>query len=229
MAKRRRKRKQSPRLPWRKWALLIITALIGYTALSQDYRLGPESRRVFAAFARMDVSPAQFARMRGNMLPLTRKPPFAKWRRIAEVLDGDSVRLDDGTVVRLLGVDTPESSENRKLYTDLGKMGLADAKRDLLALGRAAARAARDRAQGQACWLEVEGNDRDQYDRTLAVVHLEDGVILNEWLLTEGYAKAHLAGTFQYRKRYISLQFLAQQQGAGFWGDGQRDGGGANP
>lgn len=199
--------------------MLLAAILAGYGALAREreYRVGPDSRRVFAGFARLEVTPAQWARMRGPLAPLTAKPPGAEWRRIVEVVDGDSVKLDNGTSVRLLGVDTPESSENRKFYADLGKLGLADAKRDMLALGRTAAQTARDRAEGRLCWLETEGRSKDDYGRTLAVVHLEDGTILNEWLLSEGYARVYLGYSFQYRKRYIALQSMAEREGRGFW------------
>lgn len=220
MAKNRKKRKKRKSGGiWRKLPFLAAAVLAAYGAWSQEktVQLGPSTQRAFAAFARLEVTPTQFARMRESPVPPFHMPKNARWFYIADVLDGDTIRLDDGTTVRLLGIDAPESSENRKLYTDLGKMNIADAKGDLLGLGKRSKRAAEKRAAGRRCWLETDRNARDQYGRVLAVVHLEDGCILNEWLLSEGYAKAHLADSFTYRKRYIALQYLAQRNQKGFW------------
>ncbi len=198
---------------------MLAAGLMAYYGWSYEsaVRLGPRSSRVFHAFARVDVSPDQFGRMRGDLVPMTAKPAAAPWHLVSQVLDGDTIRLEDGRTVRLVGVDTPESSENRKMYTDLGKMNLADAQRDLLALGRAAAKAASDRALGRRCWLETGRNAEDQYGRLLAIVHLDDGTILNEWLIHQGYARVETSYPFPYRKRYIGLQLMAQRGGNGFW------------
>lgn len=192
-------------------------SLVGYLRQEQAIRDGPEAQRVFAAFCRSAVPPTEFARMRESPIPTVSKPPAAAWHTITEVLDGDTIRVDNAHTVRLLGVDAPESAENRKLYADLGKMNLADAKPRLLSLGKTAAAAARNMALGKRCWLETGRSGRDQYNRFLAVVHLEEGIIFNEWLLSEGYARADPDSSFPYRKRYIALQLNAQYQKRGFW------------
>lgn len=215
--KRTTKKTRAPRLRLGRIAAILLAGYAAFGAWNQEQaiRSGPETQRVFAAFGRLDVSPLEFSRMRESPFPPARIPATARWHAIAEVMDADTIRLDGGQTVRLAGVDAPESSENRKLYTDLGKMNLTDAKPVLVALGKTAARAARDRALGKRCWLEADG--RDQYDRVLAVVHLEDGTILNEWLIAQGFAKAYSVGSFQYRKRYIALQLMAQREERGFW------------
>jgi endonuclease YncB( thermonuclease family) len=90
-----------------------------------------------------------------------------------EVVDGDTIRLPDGAVVRLLGIDCPET-------------------------GRPCAALATTRLQelleGRCVALEREHSDRDRYGRMLRHVwRLEpDGsrTLVEELLLREGLARA---------------------------------------
>lgn len=136
---------------------------------------------------------------------------------IAQVLDGDTLRLSDGTTVRLIGIDAPESSDNKKLKKDLDAMTVAARPRDLVRLGEEATRFARAVAEGRHCWLEYEREKTDLYGRVLAYVHLDDGTILNEAMLSNGYAKAYLNVSFRYKKRYVLLHNGARLKGKGLW------------
>ena len=175
--------------------------------------------QIFEAFAELNVDMATVARMQASPVPARAKPFQARWHTIVQVLDGDTVRLDNGKTVRLLGVDTPESSENRKLREDVYKTGNTVRESDLIELGKLATVFAKSLAEGRRCWLEHEKQPTDNYGRLLAYIHLEDGRILNEELLAQGYAKAYLNQPFRYKKRYILLQIQASAGGRGLWGD----------
>lgn len=223
MAKRRPKRRGRSRLS----TFFMVTALAaaGFFQLYRWAALAPgDKARIFAAYAELGLSPKTIARMRPSPPPPAAKPERASWRTVTRVIDGDSLELDGGVKVRLLGIDTPESAENNALYQDLGRMGGVADKYELMALGKEASGYAVSRALGKRCWLEYEGGEEDMYGRVLAYVHLEDGSILNEEMLHQGYAKVYLSSNFKYKQRYIRLQMAAMARRNGFWaGDAEAE------
>lgn len=122
--------------------------------------------------------------------------------RASTVHDGDSikVRRSDKTLVtiRLYGVDAPE------LKQPFG----ARAKKRLAAL---AARQA----------LDIEPVDTDRYGRTVALVRLKDGTLLNEVMVADGLAWVY--GQYCDRdicSRLHELEAQARSDGRGLWAEG---------
>ena len=64
-------------------------------------------------------------------------------------VDGDTLKLENGERVRLIGIDTPEMHESAKLYRDSKKSG-QDVK-TIQALGRKAYYFTRDLVEGKGC------------------------------------------------------------------------------
>ena len=95
------------------------------------------------------------------------------WRTVERVIDGDTVVLDGGERVRLIGVDTPETVHPTK---------------PVERFGREASEFTKSMAEGQRVRLEYEsGGDReDRYGRTLAYVYLGDGTLLNREIIEQG-------------------------------------------
>jgi micrococcal nuclease len=105
---------------------------------------------------------------------------------VARVIDGDTIVLDNGERVRLIGVDSPEMGERG---ADEGAQpGAIEAKQFVSEL-----------VLGQTVWLESEGRDRDRFERLRRYVWLElpddtDSVdeirnkMLNAMLIAEGHA-----------------------------------------
>ncbi|MDR0362818.1 MAG: thermonuclease family protein [Planctomycetota bacterium] len=224
MAKRRIKRSRALRRKPRGWlsvvSIFITLTLVFLVSDADNGDYVDDPARIFAAFAELDLDLEGAVRMRASPLPPSTPPPEAPWRLIQEVVDGDSIKLNDGETVRLLGIDAPETGVNRKLNDDLRKMSISVRDRDLVALGRESAMFARRIAGDRRCWLEYEREKTDQYGRTLAYVHLEDGTILNEVMLRGGYAKVYLSQSFTYKKRYVVFQKEAQFRKRGLWRDG---------
>src|SRR5210317_1627264 len=79
--------------------------------------------------------------------------------RVDEVLDGDTIRLEDGTVVRYIGIDAPESP--RVWNED--------------ALGHQAYERNRDLVKGKLVSLEDDVEFNDPRGRELAYVYVDVG------------------------------------------------------
>lgn len=219
MARAKRRRGGGRGRPWRAILSLVIAAVAAALYYHHDFSLGNsgDRARIFAAYARLNLSAPALRRMADSPVPPLEKPANARWRRIESVIDGDTVKLDGGQTIRLIGVDTPETGDNASMLRDLDKLrGIAD-KEQLEALGREAARRTRRLAEGKRCWLEYENTRSDRYGRGLAYIHLEDGGILNEAVLAGGWARVYLNFSFKYKKRYILLQLNAMAERKGFW------------
>ena len=177
----------------------------------------PSRGQLFAAYADLNLSPAQVNRLPDSPPPPDGPPADVRWRRVERVLDGNTL-IVDGQTVRLIGIDAPEASENDQLFRELDRIGARGQAREMLALGKMSARFL-GQAEGRWCWLQYEGQTRDQLGRILAYVHLDDGTNLGEVLLYQGFAKVYLGANFRYAKRYVQLQNEAMKRRNGLWAE----------
>jgi micrococcal nuclease len=100
-------------------------------------------------------------------------PPDAVVARVSEVVDGDTIALMDGTRVRIIGLDAPETRHP-------GMDGPQ-------AFGLEAARRLREMVLDRSVRLEADAEDRDHYGRLLRHVWL-GRTLVAERLLRDGLA-----------------------------------------
>ena len=125
---------------------------------------------------------------------------------VARVIDGDTIVLETGERVRLLGIDTPERDE---CY-------FAEA-REYVAWWL-------DRA---TVILEADGRDKDEYGRLLRYVFTNrqwggsastTEFFVNDVLVQEGYARTMPIGEARrYRSQLYASEEAARAAGAGRW------------
>ena len=129
---------------------------------------------------------------------------------VVNVIDGDTFDIDipDGldthTRIRLLGIDTPETSGQQSGVMYFGPEATEFTKK--LAFGKVI-----------TVYLDSPNPTRGKYGRLLAYVKLPDGSILNEVLLTEGYAYADSRFSHSFYNKYRQLQSLARSNKKGLW------------
>ncbi|WP_051670859.1 thermonuclease family protein [Bryobacter aggregatus] len=117
--------------------------------------------------------------------------------RVVGVVDGDTVRIlvdREERRVRLAGIDAPEKGQ---------------------AFGTRAKQALSELVFGRELGLIDRGQDR--YRRTLAILRLDDGTIVNEWLVEQGWAWHYR----QYSKdqKLERLETAAREAHRGLWVD----------
>lgn len=138
----------------------------------------------------------------------------AGWVRLAYVYDGDTIAVaplagGDQTRVRLLGVDAPEvahwqDASEAQAYGEAAKAALEA----FLPVG-------------SLLRLESDAQHYDRYGRALAYVWDEQGEMVNEWLLKNGWAREkHFKPNVRYRARLERAQESARRQGLGLWAQG---------
>ena len=138
---------------------------------------------------------------------------------VVRVVDGDTivVQLADQREirVRLIGIDTPEldpSKNNAREYGTLSRDHLtewAQKAKDFTTerLLHTTVRISYDEAAGE----------RDQYDRVLGYVTLDDWTDFNLLLIEKGYARVYTAETFERKEDYMNALRIAQKYEIGMW------------
>jgi endonuclease YncB( thermonuclease family) len=126
--------------------------------------------------------------------------------KVKRVIDGDTIMLQSGERVRLIGVDTPETVHPKKPVEKFGKEASAFTKRT---------------AEGKRVRLEydqanaVRGHkDSTPQRRTLAYVFLEDGTLLNTEIIRHGYGYALTRFPFSRLEELRRLERDAQEERA---------------
>ena len=115
---------------------------------------------------------------------------------VEEVRDGDTIVLENGEVVRYIGIDTPERDD--PFYGEA-----TEANQEMLERGRIT--------------IEYDQDRRDRYGRLLAYVWV-DTLLLNAELIRKGLASVYLfSPNLKYRERFIALQREARQKSVGIW------------
>ena len=136
---------------------------------------------------------------------LERRGPFT----VTRVLDGDTVKLDSGETVRLIGVDAPELHHPELPVQRFGQEAGDFLKRML---------------EGFEVTLEMEPAEmKDKYGRTLAYVWKGDR-LANKELIRRGYAYAYTRFDFRRRDEFLALEKEARRAQYGLWHLSLRDG-----
>jgi len=130
--------------------------------------------------------------------------------RVKNVVDGDTITLSDGTKVRFVGVDTPETKHPRKPVEPFGKE---------------ASNFTHAQLNGEEVELVLDQNSaatnhRDHFGRLLAYVFRKrDGFDVSAELITQGYAHAFTKYPFERMAEFRCLQTKARDTKQGLWRD----------
>lgn len=133
------------------------------------------------------------------------KPGYA-FVKVAKVFDGDTVKLEDGRKIRLLGINAPEVRHKGQM-TETG-------------------------GENAKCWLEEKLKNKkvrlvgdveetDKYKRTLAHLFTEDKDHINLQLVELGLAAVNVhPPNLLYADQLTAAGRLAEQGGKGIWQTG---------
>ncbi|MBL7130428.1 MAG: thermonuclease family protein [Candidatus Omnitrophica bacterium] len=90
---------------------------------------------------------------------------------VVKVFDGDTILLESGEKVRLIGIDCPEAYENDKLTRDAQRTG-QDIKA-IIEMGKKATEFTKNLIEGKKIRLELDVERKDKYERLLAYLFLK--------------------------------------------------------
>ncbi len=124
--------------------------------------------------------------------------------KVVKVIDGDTIKIETGEVVRLIGIDAPETVHPSKSVACFGKESSEKAKE---VLGESLVR------------LEKDVSEKDKYGRLLRYVW-KGGLLVNELLVREGYATVSTyPPDVKYQDRFLEAQRLAREENRGLWAE----------
>ena len=127
---------------------------------------------------------------------------------VTKVIDGDTIEIEGGHKVRLIGVDTPETVDPRRPVGCYGKEASNEVKRLL---------------EGKQAILESDVEDMDHYKRLLRYVYLPlpDGnqLFVTDYLIREGFGRAlNIPPDDKYETQFYEAQNQARMLKKGLWG-----------
>lgn len=129
---------------------------------------------------------------------------------VVRVKDGDTYVLDiDGveTTIRLIGVDTPESVAPEEYSKENTQEGI-----DVSNIVKDTIKA------GDTLLVEYDVGRTDTYGRTLAYLYFESGVMVQEWLLSNGYAQVMtVQPNVKYADHFVTMERVAMNSKLGLW------------
>jgi len=132
---------------------------------------------------------------------------FPEQAHVRRVIDGDTVELRDGRLVRYIGIDAPEVRRRD------GEQWVVDPE----PYGREAAEANRQLVEGKTVRLEYDVERFDRYGRLLAYLYVGDQMV-NAALLQAGDAQLlTIPPNVKYVERFRQLVAQARAAGRGLW------------
>lgn len=147
--------------------------------------------------------------------------PFGKTHTYSDILvkravDGDTLELENGERVRLIGIDTPEMHDSQKLFRD--SRNLQQDIQTIKALGRRAYEFTRALVEGKMVRLEFDVEKYDKYKRLLAYAYLKDGTFINAKIVEEGFASLlTIPPNVKYSDLFLKLYRQARENKKGLW------------
>ena len=131
--------------------------------------------------------------------------------KVLNVIDGDTIQVDvrgNKEVVRLLGIDTPESVDPRK---------------SVQCFAKEAANKMKSFVQGKSVILvdeKITQGNRDKYNRLLRYVYLPDSVrtFVNGEMVKQGYAFSYKQYPTKMLNKFNNFEEYAREHNFGLWG-----------
>lgn len=140
-----------------------------------------------------------------SITPIPTQPIASESAEIAmvsRVIDGDTIELSDGRIVRYIGINTPELHHPKKKVQCFGKES-REKNRELV--------------EGKTIKMERDVSETDRYKRLLRYVWIGD-VFVNEYLVSNGYARqATFPPDVQYSERFQKAAEDARLANKGLW------------
>ena len=127
---------------------------------------------------------------------------------VLRTIDGDTVEIQYSgkpTMVRLIGVDTPETVHPQKAVEAFGKEASAFTRNLLL---------------GEEVYLRFDTDKIDKYGRMLAYLYrAPDGLFVNLEIVRQGYGHAYTQFPFKHIELFRYYERRAREAGKGLWGN----------
>jgi len=122
--------------------------------------------------------------------------------KVTRVIDGDTIEIEGGIKVRLIGIDTPEMKNKNRTIDCFA----TEAKQKVESL-----------LNGKEVVLVKDVSETDKYGRLLRYVYLGDEMI-NDTLVKEGYARiSTFPPDVKFKDQFLTSERQAREAQVGLW------------
>jgi len=122
--------------------------------------------------------------------------------KVTRVIDGDTIEIEGGIKVRLIGIDTPEMKNKNRTIDCFA----TEAKQKVESL-----------LNGKEVVLVKDVSETDKYGRLLRYVYLGDEMI-NDTLIKEGYARiSTFPPDVKFKDQFLTSERQAREAQVGLW------------
>jgi micrococcal nuclease len=126
---------------------------------------------------------------------------------VRHVIDGDTVELSNGDMVRYIGIDTPEMRERKGSEWIYNPMPYAEKAKEFNKI----------LVEGKSVRLEYDVQKKDKYNRILAYVYTGDKMV-NAEIVREGLAMIYTyPPNVRYVEKFLEAQKEARDNKKGLW------------
>ena len=120
--------------------------------------------------------------------------------KVTKVIDGDTIVLENGEVVRYIGINAPETDKDKD---DCFAQEAFNANKKLV--------------EGKDVKLKKDVSEMDKYGRLLKYVWVDD-IFVNEYLVRKGYAlSAEYPPDVKYAEQFNNFENQAKEENLGLW------------
>jgi len=123
---------------------------------------------------------------------------------VETVLNGDTLLLENGSLVKLMGVNTPESNDPEEQVRNDG-MAAADFTQSMV--------------EGKKIRIEYHHRHNNTDGKALASVYLIDGTYLNAEIIRQGFGHADSACASGDAKAFQEYERQAREHKRGLWAE----------
>lgn len=139
---------------------------------------------------------------------------FAKEGRVRYIVDGDTLKLQSGIVLRFAYIDTPESKRNKRakrFSSSCRNVSLSQIiKAGKLSSSFTKSLIAKDEI------VNYNPISTDRYGRKVAVIYNSDGLNINETIILDGYGvvyKRYTKGTTKIKYNHLQNKAISKKNG----------------
>ncbi|MFH2138457.1 MAG: thermonuclease family protein [Candidatus Omnitrophota bacterium] len=139
---------------------------------------------------------------------------------VCEIIDAETMKLSDGQVIKLIGIDTPEFEKSGKLYAEAKMAGIPVEVFEVM--GNEAVMFVRSLVTDKKIRIELDEQEKNLYGVLLVYVFLlepgEGEIFLNEKIIEQGYSRfIDTSPNLRFSNLFKKTFQLASQKATGLW------------
>jgi len=185
---------------WKIVSLLLLVALV--ISIFTPKRFSTTSQKEVKSQITTPPTPGE-----SSEAVLSTKDEETETHKVVKVVDGDTITLDGGKVVRYIGIDTPETKDPRKTLQCFGEEAANENTRLVL---------------NKEVVLQKDISETDKYGRLLRYVWVTtdsgEEIFVNDYLVRNGFAYAvSYPPDVKYIEQFRDDEEYARENNLGLW------------